>query len=60
MPTSNFLKYAMYSQNYQNSFYQDVDSCTGVAQCVVDGKTDCGGMALLFSAVMRSNQIPAR
>jgi len=32
----------------------------GVAQAVVDGMTDCGGMALIFSAVMRSNSIPAR
>ena len=26
----------------------------------MDGKTDCGGMALIHAAVMRANGIPAR
>lgn len=32
----------------------------GVNQGVVDGETDCGGLALILSAVMRANGIPAR
>jgi len=32
----------------------------GVAKSVVEGMTDCGGMALIFCACMRANSIPAR